>query len=79
MNRRMLQLVHTVGAIVGMIIERHVSRIPELKHLPRGFVKLSPNVHFNSCTSKEAIIEGQYCVESFKSITQETEKSKSTR
>lgn len=79
MNRRMLQLVHTVGAIVGMIIERHVSRIPELKHLLRGFVKLSPNVHFNSCTSKEAIIGGQYCVESFKSITQETEKSKSKR
>ncbi len=40
MNRRMLQLVHTVGEIVGMIIERHVSRIPELKHLLSHFVKL---------------------------------------
>ncbi|WP_440620104.1 hypothetical protein [Bacillus subtilis] len=42
MNRRMLMLAmdHTAGASVGMIIERHVSRIPELKHLLRHFVKL---------------------------------------
>ncbi len=40
MNRRMLQLDHTAGASVGMIIERHISRIPELKHLLRHSVKL---------------------------------------
>lgn len=75
----MLQLVHAVGAIVAWLSNAMFLGYRNWNICWDISWSWSPNDHFHRGTSKEAIIGGQYCVESFKSITQETEKSKSTR